>query len=157
MTSAFSVKGFVTLDIINIETGEVSRIEDQNLIVATGYQYIADKISGFGTPGEIDKIHFGTNGSAAAAGDTLAKMNNVFTKSLDNVSRSSQPAYAGIVYNFSLGPNEANGLNIREMALSFPDPIAPTTKLFSRFVRASIIKTTAIRIEGSWAIAVTPS
>lgn len=116
--------------------------EDLNLIVNGGRDAIV-KLIGAGTAGKVvDKISFGTDGTNPVLTDTA--ITGPFTKAIAGVT---YPANETAEFEFVLLESENNGVTIREFGLLCND-----NTLFSRKVRAAIVKTASIRLEGFWSI-----
>lgn len=121
----------------------IEEVAEDNLIVV-GSQYAhAQLLGGAVTGNSVTQIGFGTNGTAAAFGNTT--LTGAFTKLLDTVT---YPAANQVSFGFSLGASEANGLAISEFGL-----FTAANGLYARRVRsAALNKASDISISGSWVI-----
>lgn len=90
----------------------------------------------------INRISFGTNGTAPAPGDNA--VTSPFTK---NVGAPTYPAAGRVAFPFSLGTGEANGKAIREFALMLSDGTYAARK-----VRGVIEKDADLSFSGTWTI-----
>lgn len=116
--------------------------QDANLVVDAGRSQIARLVGGDVTNRSVNRIGFGSNGSAPVATDTA--LTTAFLKAVTAVSYPS----AGVVkFDFTLELVENNGTTIREFGL-----ICTDGTLLARKTRAAIDKTSSIRLEGSWTI-----
>lgn len=134
------LRGAVELKIY--KNGVLKEVErDHNLIVMAGRSKLA-KLLGGGYEGHINRIGVGT-GSTPASDDDTGLTGTVY------VPISSTEYDAGKVkFNFTIGTEQANGLEIRELGLFFEDGT-----IFSRRVRKSVIgKENDIQITGYWEI-----
>lgn len=115
--------------------------EGHNLIVDTGYVGLSQQLGVGGTDKVITQISAGTNGSTPIPADTA--ITAAFTKAVSGVT------YPGndVQFSFVIEESEGNGNTYREFGLLFSDNV-----LFSRLVRAPIIKDNTVRIEGTWTI-----
>lgn len=120
----------------------VEEFHQRNLIVTAGKTSMRNLLAGSGTNKHVTKISFGTSGTAPAVGDTA--ITDAFTKAIDSVT---YPDAATIRFNWSLATGEANGKNIQEFGLLSND-----NTLFARLTRATISKTSDLRLEGTWTI-----
>lgn len=137
------ISGGVDLKVICAKTGKVlDHFEEKNLIVNLGKKTIARLIGGAGQ--FVNKISVGEGTTPAAVTDTT--LVNAFTKNIDAVQ---YPADDKVRFSFSFDSNEANGLSITELGL-----LNNNNELFSRKVRAAIVKTSAILITGFWTITI---
>ena len=115
--------------------------KDHNLIVTAGRTKLA-KLLGGGYAGKINRVGVGTGSAPAADGDT--GLTNTVYIPISSVEYDS----AKVKFNFVIGSNDANGLNIRELGLFFAD-----NTIFSRRVRKSVIgKENDLQITGYWEI-----
>jgi hypothetical protein len=112
-----------------------------NLVVNGGRQAISRLLGNQPTGKNIDRFAVGSNGSGAVLTDVA--ITDQFAKAVSGISFPGN----GVQFAFSLELSEANGLTIREFALLCAD-----NTVFSRIVRAPIIKDNTVRIEGTWTI-----
>lgn len=137
------ISGEVELNIICSRTGKVlNHFTEKNLIVNLGKKTISRLIGGAGQA--VNKISVGEGTTPAAVTDT--SLVNAFSKNVDAVN---YPADDKVRFSFSLDSGEANGLTITELGL-----LNNSNELFSRKVRAAIVKTSAILITGFWTITI---
>lgn len=124
--------------------GELIEVfEEKNLIVVGSKITHARLLGGDVANRSIGKIGFGSSGTAPANGNTV--LTNPFVKAIASVA---YPADNQAQFNFSLGVNEANGLQIMEFGL-----ITVGNLLYARKVRsAALPKDTDISLAGSWTI-----
>lgn len=134
------LRGAVELKIY--KNGVLKEVDcDHNLIVMAGRSKLARMLGG-GYAGHINRIGVGTGSAPAADGDTGLN-------AAAYIPISSVEYDAGKVrFNFTIGTEQANGLEIRELGLFFEDGT-----IFSRRVRKSVIgKENDIQITGYWEI-----
>lgn len=120
----------------------VHEYEKHNLIVTAGKTSMTRLLAGAGTNKHVTKISFGTDGTAPAVGNT--GLTDAFTKAIDSVS---YPDASSVRFAWSLTTAEANGKDIQEFGLLSND-----NTLFARLTRATISKTSDLRLEGTWTI-----
>ena len=122
------------------------RIEDMaepNLVVTGAATILALLLGGSVAGNSVTQIGFGTNLTAAAAGNTA--LTGAYDKAVDSVS---WPVAGSVQFNFSLASAEANGMAIGEFGL-----LTPGGTLIARKVRsAALNKDTDISLSGSWTI-----
>lgn len=120
---------------------EMWRSDEKNLIVASGYTAAAEALAGI--PGaKIVNVAVGTNGTEPTPEDTAIK--NAVVIPIQSVT---YPAPATVRFNFVIGYDTANGVNIREFGLLTEDG-----RLFSRRVREVLEKSQYLTVSGSWEI-----
>jgi len=123
----------------------VEDVEERNLIVMSGRSQLARLLGGDVNGRSIEKISFGTNGTAALLADV--NITNAYKKAITNVS---YPQAGKVKFDWNLLVTEANGMDILEFGLVCADDT-----LFSRRIRESgkpINKEADISLEGSWTI-----
>lgn len=117
---------------------------DDNLILGRLKDVMARLLGG--SPAEagttINRISFGTNGTAPVPGDN--SVTSAFTK---NLGAPTYPAAGRVAFPFSLGTGEANGKAIREFALMLSDGTYAARK-----VRGVIEKDADLSFTGTWTI-----
>lgn len=113
----------------------------KNLIVAQGYEIACEMLAGV-EAAHIAKIAVGTNGIAPQESDTL-----ITNSAVVEVQSVEYPEPTTVRFNFTIGYEDAVGMQIREFGLMTADG-----RLFSRKVRASIEKTKYMTIVGAWDI-----
>ena len=168
MKSKFGIKGILSLDIF--ENGElIESSEQDNVITYLGLQRLFSSqfpvsLSDSVRPSSrVTKIGFGT--SSLNAGDlNVHTLTGILLKNLSSVTvGSSDGIDTETICTFSLDSSEGNGMTIQELGLwSSYGVIDNTTEVweavpsgdvaFNRIVRAPIVKTSAISIQGVWRI-----
>lgn len=138
------LKGVFTLKAFNREGECIMNYEDNNLVVTVARTSLARLLAQADTQASkrITKIGFGTSGTTPALPDT--GLTGAIVKA---VGGFSYPDAISVSFEWSLEFNEANGLNIREFGL-----ISDDDTLFARKTRDVIVKTSSIRLEGTWTI-----
>lgn len=131
--------------VIDAETGEhLNCLYQRNLVVDLGKKNIARLLGGHPSGGAITKISVGEGINPPSRTDSA--LTNPFTKNVDSVS---YPSGNQVQFAFSLSANEANGMNISELAL-----ITSGNTMFSRKSRAPIAKDPSVIITGLWTITI---
>ena len=121
----------------------IDEFMEENLIVNGARNQMARLIAGSFTNRNINRISFGTNGTAPVVENTV--ITGAFTKA---VAGFTYPAMGQVTIAWNLLTTENNGMAIREFGL-----ICADNTLFSRRVRANPIhKESDISIEGQWTI-----
>lgn len=121
----------------------IETISEKNLVVTLGKKNMARLFGGHADGKKVEKISVGTNVQDPVVTDTA--ITGAFTKSIDTVT---YPDDQSVQFNFDIANGEANGMTIREFGLLNTDNV-----LCARKVRAGeIIKTSAIRLVGTWKI-----
>lgn len=140
---SINIKGYVGISVYDAKTGELLKsVHCKNLVVTIGRESLAHLIAGDVSNNSVTKIGFGVNGTATALSDSA--LTSSFVKSIGAVTYPS----AGIVkWDWTLEDNEYNGNTIKEIGL-----ITTGNTLFSRITRAGIVKTSDIRLVGTWQI-----
>ena len=125
------------------KNGEViDHFDEPNLIVLNS-KLIQSQLLGGNSGYAISQIGFGTNGTAPVAGNT--GLTGSYLKHIDYVS---YPASNSVLFGFSLGSTENNGVSISEFGL-----FTVNGKLFARRVRSTpLAKTSDISLSASWII-----
>jgi hypothetical protein len=117
--------------------------EDHNLIVDGARTQMAHLIAGDTEGRNITQIKFGTNGDAAALGDT--EITDPFTTDISSIE---YPAFNQVQFNWEVARGENNGMGIMEFGLFCADGT-----LFARFVRdLPLNKDSSFSLEGDWTI-----
>ena len=141
MNEQIKLKGELTIRVFR--NGELIHEDvEKNQIVNLARTSLTKLLAGDGSGFQLAKIGFGTNGTAATAGDTT--LTGAFVKALGS---HSYLAFNVMQFNWTLENDEANGMAIQEMGL-----ISSNDTLFARRTRAAINKTSDLRIEGNWKI-----
>lgn len=136
-------KGRFYMRAIDIATGNViDCFEGKNLVVNSGMLNVCHLLGGDATGHNLTTIKVGTNPAAPALTDTA--ITGAFSKAIDSV------AYVGnniVQFIYSIAGTEANGITIQEAGLFNSAGV-----MFARKTRSSIVKTSAIALEGVWEI-----
>ncbi len=133
-------RGVFVLDIYR-RGNLIDHYEDNNLIVNRGRTNVIKLLGNDGGGLHIANIGFGTNGTAAAAGNTV--LTDPFVKALDG---RSYPDDFSVLFSFSLGTGEANGKAIHEFGL-----LTASGMLHARKVRGGVlIKDSDLSLTGTW-------
>lgn len=136
-TGIFSVK------VIHDATGELlEEYTAENLIVGGGKAAQAALVAGAPIGKKVITIGFGTDGTPPANSDTTLTAS--YTKAIGS---ATFPDATSVLFSWTLGTSEANGMAIQEFGLLTYD-----STLFARRTRAVINKTSDLRLEGTWKI-----
>lgn len=122
---------------------EVERYEQHNLIVDAGRKKLAEVIAGL-SPGRIASVGVGTGAAAASVLDT--KLTDQLLIPITKASIDGLTAR----FEFEIGKDVANGMNIKEFGLFFGDGT-----MFSHRVREGgndLVKADDIIITGFWEV-----
>jgi len=121
----------------------IETYQDKNLIVDAGRTVFAHLLGGDVTGKSITEIAFGPNtgNTTPAPGDTL------WSSPLLKPVTVSYPAAGQVRFDWSLGADEGNGLQIKEMGL-----VTYNGTLVSRKTRSAIEKTSDLSLTGYWII-----
>lgn len=133
---------------VNIQVWEngfmTSMEEEHNLVITVGKTNMTKLLGGAGGFA-ITQIAVGEDGTPPVVGNTT--LTNMFKKALIGVT---YPDAQSAMFSFEILNAEANGLTIREFGLFDSNNV-----LFARKDRATpIIKTSAIRLVGTWKITI---
>jgi hypothetical protein len=138
-------KGVFRLQVIEAATGKVLEdYEDNNLVVTLGKTNTAQLLAGASTGKKISKIAVGTGTATPDVADT-----SLTTPFIKNVDGYSFPSANEVLFTWTIGTTEANGLNITEFGL-----LNDNGDLFARKIRSVIVKSSAIMLVGTWKITV---
>ena len=143
-----SVTGTLALKVYEVEGEGEKLIRDevlQNLVVNGGLSALASLVGAASPGANVNRIHFGTNGSDAILSDT--EIEDAVEK---DVLAITYPATGQVQFTFDLGLEEGNGTSIREYGL-----ICADDTLFSRKTSSLIEKTDQIRLEVTWTLTFT--
>lgn len=114
---------------------------DDNLIVNRGRTNVSRLVGGDVAGLSVTKIGYGTNGTPAAHGNTV--LASPYVKALDG---KTYPDDYSVLFNFSLGANEANGMQIKEFGL-----LTASGLLHARKVRGGVlVKDSDLSLTGTW-------
>lgn len=141
-----AISGEVLVSVWDAHTGNLLKeFREHNLVVNLGKKNIAQLLGGAATGKKIAKVSVGTSGSTPAIGDVA--ITNSYVKTLDG---TSYPSSNSVAFTWSLGDQDANGMNIVEFGLLNVDNV-----LCARKVRAEPIqKTENIIVTGFWKITI---
>lgn len=136
--------GIFSMRCIDAATGEViDELTENNLVVTLGKTNMAKLLGGDAAGEKINQVAVGENTSAPAPGDT-GPLSNQFKK---NVDSATYPDANSVLFSWTLGTGDANGLAITEFGL-----LNESDVLCARKTRSVINKTNAFSIVGSWKI-----
>jgi hypothetical protein len=145
-TEHIGMRGDVSIRGYN-ERGElVYEFDKQNLVVTDGKFVMANLLAYGDVDLIIDVIGFGTGSAAPALTDSV--LTGSFTKPIGAVSF---PSPNSVKWGWVLDFSEFNGNTLRELGL-YSGAQAGVGLLFARIVTSPIVKTSTIRLEGSWKI-----
>jgi hypothetical protein len=145
-TDHIGMRGDVSIRGYN-ERGElVYEFDKQNLVVTGGKSVMANLLAYGDADRIIDGIGFGTGSAAPALTDT--GLTGSFEKTLFAVSF---PSPNSVKWEWDLDFSEFNGNTLRELGL-YSGEQAGIEVLFARIVTSPIVKTSTLRLEGSWKI-----
>ena len=136
-----AVKGYLN---VQIYRGGVliDQWEDKNMILSVARSALAALLGGAESGKVINRIGFGTSGTAPTPSD--ATLTSSYVRSVGAIT---YPAAGQVRFAWSLAGSEANGKAIREFGL-----ICTDGTLFSRKVRGAIEKESDISLTGTWTI-----
>ena len=138
----FAVKGIFTIEVYK-KGVLIEKYTENNLIVNGARDQVARLIAGNVSGRSIEKIAFGTNGTAPDVADTA--ITQQFARPVNGFS---YPAMGQVQIDWELPTTENNGMAIREFGLLTVDGT-----LFARRTRTNpIYKEPDISIEGHWTI-----
>ena len=142
MTDKVPIKGSLTVRVYK-EGVLVEETTEHNLVVNGGRDQIARLIAGKVTGRSIDRIAFGTNGTAPEVADSV--ITNQYARDVDGFG---YPQTGQVQIDWNLPVAENNGMAILEFGLLTVDGT-----LFARRTRQNpIYKESDISIEGHWTI-----
>jgi len=138
----FAVKGIFTIEVYK-KGVLIEKYTENNLIVNGARDQVARLIAGNVSGRSIEKIAFGTNGTAPDVADTA--ITQQFARPVNGFS---YPAMGQVQIDWELPTTENNGMAIREFGLLTVDGT-----LFARRTRQNpIYKESDISIAGHWTI-----
>lgn len=140
------VSGLFSLKVFDSAGNLVAVQVEKNLVVRGGLNAVGSLLAG-DTSGDklVAQIGFGSNSTPANIEDTA--LTDSFTK---DILSTSNPVPNALQYDFTLELTENNGATIREFGL-----FTAEGTLFARKIRAAdIVKTSDVRLEGSWTISI---
>lgn len=136
----YRIRGNLNLTAYDSAGHELWRDAGKNLIVRSGYETLADCITG-NPDAAISHVEIGTNGGNPMLTDKS------ITDPVRIATQITAKGAEGFRLDFTIGYEFANGMSIREFGIVTKDG-----RLFSRKVRAAIEKTEAMTIVGQWDI-----
>lgn len=116
-----------------------------NLVTAAGLNLLRDRLRGVSLIDPLSHIAVGTGNAAAASGDTTLGA-EVFRDVYTQVSLGT----ANIVYRYYLGPNDANGVTLREAGLL--NAASGGTLYARRVLTTAIVKTIDVAATFEWTL-----
>lgn len=131
-----------TYKLINNKLQLIDVYEDFNKVVTIGKTKICMLLTNDGSTNHINHIGFGTSSVAATINDTT--LTGLYSKSLTSYS---YPTSNSVLFSWTLGLGENNGMSINEYGLYTDD-----NTLFARKVKAEVVKTADILLNGEWTI-----
>ncbi|RAJ00482.1 hypothetical protein LX64_04188 [Chitinophaga skermanii] len=143
MINTITPTGYFSLTVYH-NNGAKEFFEEKNLVVTNGRTIIAKLLTGQ-TNAKISSIGFGSNSKPAELSDV--ELTDITLVPIMNVTF---PTNNSIQFDYELPNDAGNGMQINEFGL-FTD----TNELFARKVRTTpIMKTSAVRLVGSWTITI---
>lgn len=139
-----AVRGEFTLIVRDAIGRIIEEYTDKNLIVNLAKTSLAALLGGNGANKNVSKIAFGTNGVAPDVADTV--ITGAVVKAIAGGS-ITYPEFNSVLFAYTLGLAEGNGLAIAEFGLLSND-----NTLFARKTRSVINKTSDISFSGTWKI-----
>ena len=137
--------GMFHVEVLDASTGKVlENYEDKNLVVTLGKTNIAKLLGGNAAGKKISKIAIGTGSATPAVTDTT--LTGMFSKAISGVT---YPDSNSVMFSWSLETDEGNGITIKEFGLLNDDNV-----LCARKIRADIVKTSAVRLVGTWKVSI---
>lgn len=139
------IKGFVTVKIIDVSTGEILKvIKGSNMVLNNGFNKICTQFgSAPAHSGYISSVDFGTNITAPTLADTA--ITGAFNKAVTTVT---YPGTGQVQFNYSLEAAENNGMAINEFGLKCADGTLFARKAVG--TGQTINKTSSIRLDCEW-------
>lgn len=156
-----SVRGDITVHVIEVATGEVvRRMEIRNLIMTNGLAVIGQLLAGYTTLADtrhLGEIHVGTGSTPPVVGNTDVETNPggtpVTVPVVTTVSTGSGQIEIKCIGQ--LTTSQANGYAISEAGLYTVDTLNATPQLFARQVFPGVPKSAALAISFDWRITLT--
>jgi hypothetical protein len=137
--------GMFQVQVIDIRSEKViETYSEKNLVVTLGKTNITKLLGGDAAGKKISQIAIGTGNIPAALTDTT--LTGMFSKS---ISGATYPDSNSVLFTWSLEASEGNGMTIREFGLLNDNGV-----LCARKVRTDIVKTSDVRLVGSWKISI---
>ena len=142
--SMMIIEGGLHLTAIDRQGNVLFEYDWKNLITDVGYRAAAEALANV-TGAAITHIGMGTNSTTPANGDTA--ITNAVMVPVQSVEYPNTEFRSSMLINFSVDFLVAVGMNIYEWGT-----ITGDGRLFSRLVRAPIIKTNEMMLLGQWVI-----
>lgn len=136
--------GMFHVDVIDAGGNIIETYEEKNLVVTLGKTNITKLLGGDAAGKKISKIAIGTSNTAPAITDTA--LTGMFSKDIAGVT---YPDGNSVLFSWTLETTEGNGITIREFGL-----LNDSGVLCARKVRTDIVKTSAVKLVGSWKISI---
>lgn len=144
MNEVLNGTGMFHVDVIDSAGNVIEVYEEKNLVVTLGKTNVTKLLGGDAAGKKISKIAIGTSNTAPAITDTT--LTGMFSK---NITSVSYPDSNSVLFSWTLETTEGNGITIREFGLLNDDGV-----LCARKVRTDIVKTSAVKLVGSWKISI---
>lgn len=137
--------GMFHVEVIEVDTQKViESFEEKNLVVTLGKTNLVKLLGGDAAGKKISKIGVGTSSTPPTITDNA--LTGSFIKAISGVT---YPDANSVMFSWSLETTEGNGMTIREFGLLNDD-----NTLCARKVRTDIVKTSAVRLVGTWKISI---
>lgn len=145
MKEGIEAKGLFSVQIIEADSGNILEdYEDNNLVVTLGKANTAQLLAGAATGKKINKIAVGIGTTPPDVADMA-----LTTPFIKNVDGYSFPNTNEVLFSWTIETTEANGLSITEFGLMNDSGV-----LFARKIRSAIIKSSSIKLVGTWKITI---
>ena len=146
MNSKLSLKGNVTIDLINVDGTIEKTIKCNNLVLATGEVYVANKLTG-ATITDLSDMAIGVGTTAPVTGDTALQNETARSAFLAGPTQGTGADNNKITMVSSFGAGVSTG-TITEAGLFYD------TTIFSRLVFAGVVKGVTQALSVTWEIEV---
>lgn len=145
MKEGIEAKGLFSVQIIEAASGRtLENYTDNNLVVTLGKGNTAQLLAGTATGKKINKIAAGIGTAPPDVADTA-----LTTPFIKNIDGYSFPNTNEVLFSWTIETTEANGLSITEFGLMNDSGV-----LFARKIRSAIIKSSSIKLVGTWKITI---
>lgn len=145
MKNLIEATGIFNLQVLDVKTNKViDNYTEKNLVVTLGHTNIARLLGGHTDGLAISKIALGTNGT-----DPVLTDSTITAAFIKNISGVAYPEANSVRFSWEVDSTEANGMTIREFGL-----LTSANTLCARKVRTDIVKTSAVRLIGTWKITI---
>ncbi len=144
MRDSIKPRGFFELQVFDLAGNLLDHYREENLVVALGKSDVAKLLAGDAAGKKISKIAVGTSATAPASSDT-----GLTASFIKAITGYTLPEANSVQFSWSIEDDEANGMTIREFGLLTDDDT-----LFARKTRSDIVKTSAVRLVGTWKIVI---